>query len=1234
MHPVWQTLKRRLLTRRAGLIAGSAVGGLVLFVLFCLYTPPGHAVLGWAIEPLSGGEVVVKGLSGTPNHLRLKTLAVRDKDGAWLTAEGVALDWHLLSAFGSTIRIERIAADKIVMVRQPAPSGSTSTSTTVIDIGAIALPRVELAKDVLGWPAVLTANGKLYYASRHNVMADLSIRRLDAPGRYEIHGGIVDDIARGTVDVSEGGEGLIGGLAGLPDLGAVAMEVRAGAKGSTNAVHFSLTAGLLDISGGGALDLRMNEAAIDFAVVAPQMKPSATLAWDSISARGHIHGAFTAPDIDARVRIAGLSVSGTRLAAVALTAHGAGGKVKLDGTVTGLALPGEKMGVFAAQPIEVSAEADLGAANRPVRVVLTHPLIKATADASTHLPMTGSAKIDIASLGALASLTGLDTDGSASFTADFRRTDSETRIKADGRIAARGKSVAARLLGTAKLLADATIDTGGLAVQASLTAAALKADVHGTSTSTRQSFSADVALSDLSRLAPTLIGSLNLRANLNGPPDNGKLIVDGRALAATKGMAKQGVNFSVEASGLPNLKAAHVRASGRFDNAPVSVRADVAQTNAKQWKVDIADGSWRSARAKGSLVIAGSTPQGTVSLRVARLADFSALAGTALSGSLDARADFRGTAASLHAAVAGLSSGGTHLDRIELNGTIANPFATPVLALTLAVPRFASEAASGSAEARITGPMQALQVAAKTDVAMSGGQSFTVAVDAAADTHARHVTVSRFEGVWRDQTITLAAPAVIDYANGLKFNATFVEGKAMQLHVGGTIPARGPMAVKANGTADLGVILSGLASVGQNVRGKIALDVSVTGTPAKPNVVGQATLTGAQIQDYTSGLNLTGVEAVVDAQGSAIRLTKFTAKAGPGTISGSGTLDLAAKGMPVDIAFKAANARPIASDLMTVNLDSDLTLRGSASESLTLAGKVNVHRGNINIPEKFPQEVATLNIQRKRSAGPPVSPPKKTRVALALTVYSPGHIFVRGRGLEAEFEGELKVGGTTGAPQVQGALEMRRGILALAGANLTFTSGRISFNGQSLRGRLDPSLDLAAQQESNGITVTLRVSGTASQPRIALSSSPPMPQDEILAQLLFQQSSKSLSAMQLASVAQAAATLSGSGGGLDPVGTIRRSLGLDRLAVGSSSQNGASGIGSTSIEAGKYVLRNVYIGAQQDLSGGTKATVQVDLTKHLKAQVQVNTGPRAATTPSTPLRDNGDSIGLSYQFEY
>lgn len=1228
----WNRLGGRLWSRQAAMIAGSAIGGLVLFVLFCLYTPPGHHVLAALIEPLSGGDVAVEGISGTPDHLQARKVELRDSTGTWLTGEGVRLDWHVLSAFGSHIRIDRLAADRIVVIRrkirgQPSPG----PPTTVVDIGAIALPEITLAPSVLGHSSVLSASGKLRYLSRHDVSADLSIKRLDGPGRYEIHASIMDDVARGTIKADESGVGLAGGMAGLPDLGPVTLEVRAGAQGSANTVRFSLGAGLLDVSGGGTLDLKAATVDIDFSLVAPEMKPSKSLSWSSLSARGHLHGTFARPDIDVRVKIAGLSASGVRLAAVNATLAGNGGRAKLQGTLIGLSLPGEKAGVFAAQPVEITADADLAAPDRPVTFALTHPLIKASGRTTTRLPMTGSLRVDAPTLRGLAPLTGLKIDGTASLAATFARTATETTAKAEGRIAAKGDTAVARLVGNAKLDAAATTTAAAFTLDAALQAAAVKGEVHGTSGGGRRSFAGKAAISDLSRLVPTLIGTLDLRASLAGPADNGTLTLEGNALAATKGMAKQGVSITAEASGMPNLKAAHVRASGRFDGSPVSVKADVAAAGADAWKVDIVDASWRSAHAKGSVTLTGRAPQGTVTLHIARLDDLAPLVGTALSGSLDSRSEFRGNTAVVYASVANLATGGAEIDRIELAGTIADPFTVPSLGLDVSLPHFASAAVSGSAEAHIKGPLDALAVSAKSAMTTSEGQSFTLAADATADTKARHVTVGRFQGVWRDQTVTLAAPASLDYADGLKFAATFVDAKAMQLTVAGIIPAKAPMTVKANGTADLAVVLSGLAAVGQNVHGKVAVNVTVTGTTAKPNVVGEATLTGGQIQDFARGVSLTDVTAQATAEGTDIRLAKFTAKAGPGTISGTGTIDLSAKGQPVDITFKAVNARPVSSDLVTATLDSELKLQGHLSDGLRLSGTLNVRQGNINIPEKFATEIATLNVRRQHQPPPP-PPASGTRIVLDLTLASPGRIFVRGRGLEAEFEGTLKIAGTTGAPQVQGALELRRGTYSLAGANLTFTSGTISFNGQALRSRIDPSLDLVAQSEANGITATLKITGTASQPKIELSSTPSLPQDEILAQLLFQQSSKSLSPMQLASVAQAAASLSG-GGGIDPVGTIRNSLGLDRLAVGSS-QNGGSGIGATSVEAGKYVLRNVYIGAKQDLSGGTNATVQVDLTKHLKAQAQVHTGPRAVTTTSTQLQDNGDSIGLSYQFEY
>ena len=135
----------------------------------------------------------------------------------------------------------------------------------------------------------------------------------------------------------------------------------------------------------------------------------------------------------------------------------------------------------------------------------------------------------------------------------------------------------------------------------------------------------------------------------------------------------------------------------------------------------------------------------------------------------------------------------------------------------------------------------------------------------------------------------------------------------------------------------------------------------------------------------------------------------------------------------------------------------------------------------------------------------------------------------------------------------------------------------------------------------------------------------------MLAHLLFGTSIRNLSAIQIAEIGAAVAELSGVGGGGPGVlGSVRNTLGLDRLNV-----SGGSGTTGASVEAGRYVARGVYVGAKQATGGGggTLAQVQIDLTRRLKATAQVGTGG-GSVQGSTPENDTGSTIGLSYRFEY
>ncbi len=468
-----------------------------------------------------------------------------------------------------------------------------------------------------------------------------------------------------------------------------------------------------------------------------------------------------------------------------------------------------------------------------------------------------------------------------------------------------------------------------------------------------------------------------------------------------------------------------------------------------------------------------------------------------------------------------------------------------------------------------------------------------------------------------------------------RLDAALTAGPKIDLRVAGTAPIKGAgaLALQARGRIDLAVANPILEQGGRHASGLVTLDASATGTIAHPSLAGRVTLANGDIQDYPQGLHLSAVAADIGLAGQDVVIRRFVAHAGVGTIEASGTAGVLAPGIPVDLRLLMHDASPVASDLLTAVLSADIRASGSVANGLRVAGRLTIDRADINIPNSLPASVATLHVIRPGDKPPalPGTAPATRPIALDLALAAPGQIFVRGHGLNAVLGGSLHVGGTSAAPQVSGAFEMRRGTFSLAGVNLTFTTGRVGFNGTT-NGKLDPTIDFVAESVVNQYTADLEVSGYADKPKITLRSTPSLPQDQVLALILFGTETANLSPFQIAQIAAALASLTGGGGGFDPLSAARNALGLDTLSVGSGSGNGSNT--GASVEGGKYVTRNVYVGARQATSGGgSQAVVQIDLTKRLKAVTTVGTGG-TVTGATTPENDPGSSVGLKYQFRY
>lgn len=473
-------------------------------------------------------------------------------------------------------------------------------------------------------------------------------------------------------------------------------------------------------------------------------------------------------------------------------------------------------------------------------------------------------------------------------------------------------------------------------------------------------------------------------------------------------------------------------------------------------------------------------------------------------------------------------------------------------------------------------------------------------------------------GPWRNMP-PLSATARAELNGDAAIAAKLDAGPVAQLAIAGVAPLSADAAFKLHGQGalDLKLLDAWLTPDGRRLRGVVTLSADLTGTPAAPQLSGSVRLSNGEFIDYPWGARISGLTGALQTAGGRQTL-RLVGRAGPGQIVVDGSVDAWSEGVPVDLHVKASAARPWSGDRLAVSLDSDISLRGQALVALKAAGAIRVRRAELRIPERLPAGIAVLAIRNPKTVAAR-STQQRTTVALDLNIDAPREIFVRGRGIDAELGGSIRLQGTALQPQPSGGFALRRGQYSLAGKTLTFNRGWIGFEGGSV---FEPTLDFAASTASDNVVAELTVSGSVADPKITLSSEPGMPQDEVLAYLLFNRASASLGPLEMVQIASVLATLTGVKSD-QPLDIVRQKLGMDRLTLG--------GATSPTLEAGRYLAPGVYVGVKQGASDGqTQATVQIDVSKHFKVEGAVGAGASSGTVPTA----GGSSIGVLYQIEY
>ncbi len=426
------------------------------------------------------------------------------------------------------------------------------------------------------------------------------------------------------------------------------------------------------------------------------------------------------------------------------------------------------------------------------------------------------------------------------------------------------------------------------------------------------------------------------------------------------------------------------------------------------------------------------------------------------------------------------------------------------------------------------------------------------------------------------------------------------------------VASGGSLDGRINWEGDIGDLWTLVPAYDHVLDGRATIDIAVTGTLRAPVVGGTLELRDGSYQNLTLGTILTDLELdTVLREDGGIGLELSASDGAKGTVTATADLAVTDAGTELDVEANVARAVLVRRDDLSALISGDVAVKGPLT-ALDVTGALTIDTAELRLVDASAPSVVTLDgIVFKGDPEPEPSSGGDSTVTLDITITSPGRFFVRGRGLESEWQADLAITGDAAAPVVDGRIERLRGQLDFLGETFDLATGRVVFDTGS---RIDPGINVVLEAQANGIVGQIIVEGRASDPELRFASTPSLPEDEVLPRLLFGTSKDALSGEQALQLAVGVATLlSGDRGPLD---IARDTLGVDTLRL--------DGLGSesASVTVGKTVAPGVYVGVKEGLGSEEGAvTVEVEVFEGITLDGEVGRG-------------GGSSVGITFRKDF
>lgn len=311
------------------------------------------------------------------------------------------------------------------------------------------------------------------------------------------------------------------------------------------------------------------------------------------------------------------------------------------------------------------------------------------------------------------------------------------------------------------------------------------------------------------------------------------------------------------------------------------------------------------------------------------------------------------------------------------------------------------------------------------------------------------------------------------------------------------------------------------------VDGTASLDLMVSGTLANPDLKGSARadlkrmrLENSPISNFrNSNLRAKFIENRIIVEPSTIN-------ASGGTASVSGSINLAPAEPVFDLDIIGKHLPLYRNPEFSFRGHPKLKLTGTLAKA-TISGTLEIAESLIykdveilpfgvsrtseipqpNLPTFVPQEVGTRESRAMSDSGP-----MNWDLDLQISTLDP--VLIRGNLAKGQITGTIKVGGTLGHPTTSGTLTTQDLVADLPFSELAVQTGVVTLRPESLT---NPLINLRGSSKVGQYTIQIYLSGPVQDPKLILTSDPPMPESEIMLLLATGSASDQLANQQLAS---------------------------------------------------------------------------------------------------------------------